>query len=34
MTAYLHIEEARYLAALEGQAHEIVIKTGDLLEAQ
>lgn len=34
MTVYLHLEEARYLAALEGQVHEIVIKTGDLLQAR
>lgn len=34
MTAYLHLEDARYLAALEGQAHEIVIKTPRLLQAR
>jgi ABC-type lipoprotein release transport system permease subunit len=34
MTAYLHIEDARFLAALEGQVHELAIKTSRLLEAQ
>lgn len=34
MTAYMHIEDARFLAALEGEAHELAIKTGDLLGAQ
>jgi len=34
MTAYMHIEDARFLAALEGQAHELAIKTKNLLEAQ
>ncbi len=34
MTAYMHIEDARYLAALEGEAHELAIKTERLLEAQ
>lgn len=34
MTAYLHIEDARFLAALEGQAHELAIKSRYLLEAQ
>jgi ABC-type lipoprotein release transport system permease subunit len=34
MTVYLHLEDARYLAALEGQVHEIVIKTRHLLQAR
>ncbi len=34
MTAYMHIEDARFLAALEGEAHELAIKTTNLLEAQ
>jgi ABC-type lipoprotein release transport system permease subunit len=34
MTAYMHIEDARFLAALDGQAHELVIKSRYLLEAQ
>lgn len=34
MTAYMHIEDAQYLAALEGQAHELAIKTEELLGAQ
>ncbi|MFH1763966.1 MAG: FtsX-like permease family protein [Gemmatimonadota bacterium] len=34
MTAYMHIEDARFLAALEGEAHELAIKTENLLEAQ
>jgi ABC-type lipoprotein release transport system permease subunit len=34
MTVYMHIEDARFLAALEGDAHELAIKTEDLLNAQ
>jgi ABC-type lipoprotein release transport system permease subunit len=34
MTAYMQIEDARFLAALDGQAHELAIKTEKLLEAQ
>ncbi len=34
MTAYMHIEDARYLAALEGEAHELAIRTEDHLRAQ
>lgn len=34
MTIYLNIEDARFLAALEGQAHELVIKTESLLGAR
>lgn len=34
MTVYMHIEDARYLAALEGQAHELTIKTADLRGAR
>lgn len=34
MTAYMHIEDARYLAAVEGEAHELAIKTENLLGAQ
>ncbi len=34
MTAYMHIEDARFLAALEGEAHELAIRTENLLEAQ
>lgn len=34
MTAYMHIEDAQYLAALEGQVHELAIKSDDLLGAQ
>jgi ABC-type lipoprotein release transport system permease subunit len=30
MTVYMHIEDARFLAALEGEAHELVVKTDDL----
>jgi ABC-type lipoprotein release transport system permease subunit len=34
MTAYMHIEDARFLAALDNDAHELAIKTEDLLGAQ
>jgi len=34
MTAYMHIEDARFLAALEGQVHELAIRTGKLLGAR
>jgi ABC-type lipoprotein release transport system permease subunit len=34
MTAYMHIEDARFLAAVEGEAHELAIKTEDLLGAR
>lgn len=34
MTAYMHIEDAQFLAALEGHAHELAIKTEELLGAQ
>ncbi|MGD2121344.1 MAG: ABC transporter permease, partial [Gemmatimonadota bacterium] len=34
MTAYMHIEDARFLAAVEGEAHELAIKTDNLLGAQ
>jgi ABC-type lipoprotein release transport system permease subunit len=34
MTAYMHIDDAQFLAALEGEAHELAIKTRELLEAQ
>ncbi len=29
MTAYMHLEDAQYLAALDGQVHEIAIRTAD-----
>ncbi len=34
MTVYMHIEDARFLAALEGEAHELAIATEDLLGAR
>jgi ABC-type lipoprotein release transport system permease subunit len=34
MTAYMHIEDARFLAAVEGEVHELAIKTENLLGAQ
>jgi putative ABC transport system permease protein len=34
MTAYMHIEDAQYLAALGEEVHELAIKTENLLEAQ
>jgi len=34
MTVYLNIEDARFLAALEGQLHELAIKTASLLGAR
>jgi ABC-type lipoprotein release transport system permease subunit len=34
MTVYMHLEDARFLAALEGQAHELTIKTGNLQGAR
>jgi len=34
MTVYMHLEDARYLAALEGEAHELAIATTDLLGAR
>jgi ABC-type lipoprotein release transport system permease subunit len=34
MTAYMHIQDAQYLAALDGEVHELAIKTENLLEAQ
>jgi ABC-type lipoprotein release transport system permease subunit len=34
MTVYMHIEDARFLAALEGEAHELAIKTDDLRGAR
>jgi ABC-type lipoprotein release transport system permease subunit len=34
MTAYMHIEDARFMAAVEGEAHELAIKTDNLLGAQ
>ncbi len=34
MTAYMHLEDAQYLAALPGEVHELAIKTENLLEAQ
>jgi len=34
MTAYMHIDDTRFLAALEGEAHELAIRTENLLEAQ
>ncbi len=34
MTVYLHIEDARFLAALEGEAHELAIRSSDLLGAR
>ena len=34
MTAYMHMEDAQYLAALGGEIHELAIKTDNLLEAQ
>jgi ABC-type lipoprotein release transport system permease subunit len=34
MTAYMHIEDARYLAALDEDVHELAIKTERLLEAE
>ncbi len=33
MTAYMHLDDAQYLAALEGQVHEIAIRAGDPDEA-
>jgi ABC-type lipoprotein release transport system permease subunit len=34
MTVFMHMEDAQYLAALEGQVHELAIKTEALLKAQ
>jgi ABC-type lipoprotein release transport system permease subunit len=34
MTVYMHIEDARFLAALEGEAHELAVKTEDLIGAR
>jgi len=34
MTVYMHLEDARFLAALDGQAHELAIATSDLLGAR
>jgi len=34
LTAYMHIDDARYMAALDGQAHELVVRTGNLLAAR
>jgi len=34
MTVYMHIDDARFLAALEGDAHELAVKTENLLEAE
>ena len=34
MTVYMHLEDARFLAALEGQVHELAITTTDLLGAR
>jgi len=34
MSAYMHIEDAQFLAALEGEAHELAVKTENLLQAQ
>ncbi len=34
MTVYMHLEDARFLAALDGQAHELAIATNDLLGAR
>lgn len=33
MAAYLHLEDAQFVGALEGRAHEIAIRAGDLDEA-
>jgi ABC-type lipoprotein release transport system permease subunit len=34
MTAYMHIEDAQFLAALDGEVHELAIKTENLLGAE
>jgi ABC-type lipoprotein release transport system permease subunit len=34
MTAYMHIGDAGFMAALDGQAHELAIKTDQLLQAE
>ena len=34
MTVFLHMEDAQFLAALEGEAHELAIRTEALLKAQ
>lgn len=34
MAAYIHLETARFIAALDGQAHELAIATTDLMEAR
>jgi ABC-type lipoprotein release transport system permease subunit len=34
MTVYMHIDDARFLAALEGEAHELALNTEFLLEAE
>ncbi len=34
LTVYMHLEDARFLGALEGQAHEILVKGHSLLRAQ
>jgi ABC-type lipoprotein release transport system permease subunit len=34
MTAYMHLEDARYLAALEGEVHELAVRTENLLGAE
>jgi ABC-type lipoprotein release transport system permease subunit len=34
MTAYIHLEDARFVTALEGQVHELAIHTADLSQAR
>jgi ABC-type lipoprotein release transport system permease subunit len=34
MTVYMHLEDARFLAALEGEIHELAVTTGNLLGAR
>lgn len=34
MTVYLHLEDARFITALEGEVHEIAVKTIDLSRAR
>ncbi len=34
MSVYMHLEDARFLAALEGEVHEILVKTSALLRAR
>ncbi len=34
MTVYMHMEDAQYLAALDGRVHELMVRTQGLLEAR